>query len=65
MDKRLNPKKEERALVYKMEVAQKLIEKGHKVFMTIPNPQKPHLIAWVFEKDDTFDIDLKEAAYGK
>jgi hypothetical protein len=43
----------------------KLIELGHRVFTTMPNPQKPHLVCWVFEWDDTIERDIAEVAYGK
>lgn len=47
-------------IVYKMNLAMAMIKKGHKVFTTMPNPQRPQLTAWVFEKDETFDKDFKE-----
>ena len=55
----------EHTIVYKMSIAMKLIELGHKVFTTMPNPQKPHLICWVFEWDETIEEDIRGAAYGK
>lgn len=48
----------EYAFVYKKAYAMKLIELGHQVFTTMPNPQKSWLIMWVFIKDATFDSDL-------
>lgn len=69
MEKNLNSTRAEAAnphiIVYKMNIAMQLIEKGHRVFTTMPNPQKPRLTAWIFERDDTIEDDLREAAYGK
>lgn len=55
----------EHTIVYKMSIAMKLIELGHRVFTTMPNPQKPHLTCWVFEWDNTIEEDIAEVAYGK
>ena len=60
-----NDKEIKHAIVYKMSIAMKLIELGHRVFTTMPNPQKPKLTTWVFEWDDTIEQDIREAAYGK
>ena len=61
MEKNLNSTRAEAAnphiIVYKMNIAMQLIEKGHKVFTTMPNPQKPRLTAWIFERDDTIEDD--------
>lgn len=46
------------AIVYKMSYAMALIEKGHKVISTMPNPQKPQLMAWIFEKTERFERDF-------
>lgn len=50
----------EYAIVYKMGIAMELIKRGHKVFTTMPNPQRPNLTSWVFEKDDRFNEDFNE-----
>ena len=55
----------EHTIVYKMSIAMKLIELGHRVFTTMPNPQKPHLVCWIFEWDETIEEDIRRAAYGK
>ena len=49
----------EYAFVYKKAYAMKMIELGHQVFTTMPNPQKSYLMMWVFLKDATFDRDLQ------
>lgn len=45
-------------VIYRMDFAMKLIEMGHKVMSTMPNPQKPKYTTWIFEKDDTINQDL-------
>lgn len=47
------------AFVYKKVYAMKLIEQGHQVFTTMPNPSNSKLIMWVFRVDDTFNSDLQ------
>lgn len=42
-------------IVYRMDYALILQEKGHKVAGVMPNPQKPE----IFECDDTLEDDLK------
>lgn len=46
--------------VYKMDYAMKLIELGHEVFKTMPNPKDERLIMWIFRVDETFEEDLKK-----
>ena len=53
-----NTNEQEYAFVYKKAYAMKLIEQGHQVFATMPNPQNSRLIMWVFKKDATFDSDF-------
>jgi hypothetical protein len=48
------------SIIYKMDLAMEMIKRGHKVFTTMPNPQRPQLTAWVFEKDETFNEDFKK-----
>ena len=57
--------RKEHTIVYKMSIAMKLIELGHRVFTTMPNPQKPRLTAWIFEWDETIEEDIRGAAYGQ
>ena len=45
-------------VVYRMDYALKLIEQGHIIHSTIPNPKNNKLIAWIFEIDDTLEKDL-------
>lgn len=52
------------AFVYRKDYAMKLIEMGHQVFTTMPNPQKSHLMMWVFIEDATFNDDLKSLLRG-
>lgn len=46
-------------IVYKMNYAMELIQKGHNVVATMPNPKKQNLICWIFENNETFDKDLE------
>ena len=45
-------------LVYRLDYAMELIQMGHNVSSTIPNPQKKHLTTWIFEVDSTFEEDF-------
>lgn len=45
-------------IVYRMDYALKLIEQGHIIHSTVPNPKNNKLIAWIFEIDDTLEEDL-------
>ena len=45
-------------IVYRMDYALMLIEKGHIIHSTVPNPKNNKLIAWIFEIDDTLEEDL-------
>ena len=45
-------------MVYKLDYAMQLIEMGHKVHMTIPNPKNENFIVWIFTIDETFERDL-------
>lgn len=45
-------------IVYRMDYALVLIEKGHIVHSTVPNPKNNKLMAWIFEIDDTLEKDL-------
>lgn len=45
-------------VVYRMNYALKLIEMGHIVHSTVPNPKNNKLMTWIFEIDDTLEEDL-------
>lgn len=47
-------------IIYNMNMATQLVAKGHKVRGTMPNPFKPDFTAWVFEVDDTFELDFEQ-----
>jgi hypothetical protein len=44
--------------VYKKSYAMELIAKGHMLFTTMPNPQKPNLMMWVFIRTPAFTADF-------
>lgn len=52
------------AFVYKKAYAMRLIEQGHQVFTTMPNPQNSRMIMWVFRIDETFYSDLEALVGG-
>lgn len=45
-------------MIYKLDYAMKLIEMGHIVHSTIPNPKNNNFIVWIFTVDDTLEQDL-------
>ena len=47
-------------VVYRMSYALKLIEMGHIVHSTVPNPKNNKLMTWIFEIDDTLEQDLAQ-----
>ena len=47
-------------VVYRMNYALKLIELGHIVHSTVPNPKNNKLMTWIFEIDDTLEQDLEQ-----
>lgn len=51
---------QEYAFVYRKPYAMKMIERGHQVFSTMPNPKNNRLIVWIFYKDATFQSDFDE-----
>ena len=53
-----NVKDQEYAFVYRKPYAMKMIEKGHQIFSTMPNPKNNRLIVWIFYKDATFQRDF-------
>ena len=46
-------------MVYRMDFAMELIQQGHKVVWTGPNPRNSRLSAWIFERDKTFTEDFE------
>ena len=51
-------------IVYRMDYAMKLIEMGHNVHSTMPNPKNNQLITWVFIVDETLERDLAQLKAG-
>ena len=47
-------------VIYKMNYALTLIEMGHIIHSTVPNPKNNKLIAWIFKIDDTLEQDLAQ-----
>ena len=47
-------------VVYRMDYALKLIERGHIVHSTVPNPKNNKLMTWIFEIDNTLEQDLAQ-----
>ena len=47
-------------VVYRMKYALKLIEMGHIVHSTVPNPKNNKLMTWIFELDNTLEQDLAQ-----
>lgn len=47
-------------IVFKMRIAVKLMQMGHKVDSVLPNPISPGYKMWAFVVDDTLDEDLKK-----
>lgn len=45
-------------MIYKLDYAMKLIEMGHKVHSTMPNPKNNNFTVWIFTVDDTLEQDL-------
>ena len=45
-------------MIYKLDYAMQLIEMGHKVHMTMPNPKNENFTVWIFIVDETFERDL-------
>ena len=44
-------------MVYKLDYAMKLIEMGHIVHSTMPNPKNNNFTVWIFAVDDTLEQD--------
>lgn len=47
-------------IVYRMDYAMKLKDKGHTINSIMPNPKNNKYNVWIFKNDETFDADLKE-----
>lgn len=47
-------------VVYRMDYAMKLKQKGHIIDSIMPNPKNNKYNVWIFQNDETFDADLKE-----
>lgn len=47
-------------IIYRMDYALEMQNRGHKIIGVLPNPQKPKLNCWVFETDETFSADFAE-----
>lgn len=59
MDTKINKDKNKTRVIYSMKMAVELIEKGHKVIMTMPNIKDPRYTVWVFSVDETFEADFE------
>ena len=46
-------------VVYRMDYAMKLKQKGHIVDSIMPNPKNNKYNVWIFQNDETFEADLK------
>ena len=44
--------------VFRMKYAAKMRMLGHKLVGTMPNPNDSKYTCWIFQDDDTFDLDL-------
>lgn len=51
-------------IVYKMDLALELIQRGHEVLITMPNPKKPEFTCWVFSMDSTLERDIQSIVGG-
>ena len=51
-------------VVYRLDFAVKLKEKGYVEVFTKPNPQKPHLKCWYFVESEPFLTDLQKLMEG-
>ena len=51
-------------IIYSLRIAMFLIKNGHKVITTMPNPEEPQYITWIFQMDDTLERDFNIAKGG-
>jgi hypothetical protein len=54
----MKTKQNKHIMVYKLDYAISLMDAGFTVVKTMPNPLRPELTAWVFEKSEGFDEAL-------
>ena len=54
----MKTKQNKHIMVYKLDYAISLMNAGFTVVKTMPNPLKPELTVWVFEKSEGFDEAL-------
>ena len=47
-------------VIYRLDFAIKLKEKGHIELFSKRNPQKPWLICWYFQETESFLLDLQK-----
>lgn len=59
-----NSKTNEYLIIYTMRLAMALIDKGYAPLSTMPNPNNPRLMCWVFQKTDKFLEDFNELVKG-
>jgi len=59
-----NYKENEYKIVYSLKIAMYLIKQGHKVITTMPNPEEPQYTTWIFQMDDTLQLDFERAKGG-
>lgn len=59
-----NYKNKEYKIVYSLRIAMNLIERGHKVVTTIPNPENSQYTTWIFQMDETLIQDFESAKGG-
>ena len=59
-----NSKTNEYLIIYTMRLAMALIDKGYTPLSTMPNPNNPKLICWVFQKTDKFLEDFNKLVKG-
>ena len=51
-------------IIYSLRIAMFLIENGHKVITTMPNPEEPQYTTWIFQMDNTLERDFNIAKGG-
>lgn len=53
-----NYKNSEYVIVYRLDFAMQLMEKGFECITTMPNPVKPNLIMWAFRRSVELEREL-------
>lgn len=51
-------------VIYRMDFAIQLIQKGYKVISTMPNPCKTRYTSWIFERSEALEQDLNSLKGG-